>query len=149
MSRTWAAPTGALRVALVDDDEVALATLAAGFASAGVAVETFTDVSSLLSCAEPWEFDAYVVDWNLAPDQTSEDLLRTLSAVRNSREACSDVGAVVVLRSTEVHLDPSRMNPAIAAVVAECRLEARDKAYPAQQLAQEISVLVEQRQLLM
>ena len=126
------------RVAVVDDDYDTATATAAVLCRSGLRAAVFSTVVSLLEACNDEEFDAFVLDWQLA-DSTSLDLVRTLRARDQSARA------PIFLLSGSLAVKGLPCDSVMAQAIKSYDLRYRLKPYSPLRLAQELLATLHQR----
>jgi CheY-like chemotaxis protein len=120
-----------LRVAVLDDDEDVVASIAAVLRSQGLHVEEFSSTKAFLAAKDRESYDAYVVDWLLG-DVTALGVVASLRSHEASR------AVPIILLSGNIALAGVPTDPVLAATIEQYRLLYRAKPYSTLQLARDI-----------
>lgn len=119
------------KVAVLDDDPDAVASITAILNQRGLLAASFTGAEELARAFERERFSAYVLDWLLG-DSTAESLIATL----RSSSAAGEVPIFLLSGNLAVGGVPS--DPELAAAIRQYRLEYRAKPYSMMKLAQDL-----------
>jgi CheY-like chemotaxis protein len=125
-----------LRVAVLDDDEDVVDSIATVLRMQGLEAQEFTGQAELMAALRETHFDAYVLDWLLG-DVTALDIVIRL------RTDLADDSIPIFLLSGNLALGGIPTDPVLAAAIAEHRLFYRAKPYSTRKLARDIQVAYE------
>lgn len=119
------------KVAVLDDDPDAVASIAAILNQRGLLAVSFTSAEEVARCAPNEGFSAYVLDWLLG-DSTAASLIATLRSNPESAQA------PIFLLSGNLAVGGVPSDPDLAAAIRQYRLEYRAKPYSMMKLAQDL-----------
>lgn len=128
-------PSG-FRVAVLDDDEDVVASIAVVLRRQGISVEEFTSAAELGDAARDRGFDAYVLDWLLG-DATALDLIAILRADQLAR------AAPIFLLSGNLAVGGVPSDAALACAIERHGLFYRAKPYSTLKLASDLHVALD------
>jgi len=120
------------KVAVLDDDPDAVASIAAILNQRGLLAVSFTSAEEVARCAQQERFSAYVLDWLLG-NSTAVSLIATLRSKPESAEV------PIFLLSGNLAVGGVPSDPDLAAAIQQYRLEYRAKPYSMMKLAQDLS----------
>jgi DNA-binding response OmpR family regulator len=130
------AHSSGFRVAVLDDDQDVVVSIAAVLRRQGIRAEEFTSAAELGVAVRDRGFDAYVLDWLLG-DATALDLIAILRASKIARDA------PIILLSGNLAVGGVPSDEALASAIDRYGLFYRAKPYSALKLARDLHVALD------